>query len=118
MRISNTVLNKPLLREDLRLASNFKHTGAIEAVNNMVSKHAPKNTYFKQKAMLAKVSMTILDWNENSERNIKINPEGLPHMSIKYQRHGPKRVWVVKEKRQKNGSLQLKKMVSRRTSWV
>ena len=82
--------------EALKWATNFKHTGLIEMVNMQITKYAPKRTFYKRRAMTAKVCCALLAHNENVNREILLGEDRHPKMRLKKQRYGPARGCVTR----------------------
>lgn len=98
--LESVVMNKLLLR-DIRLLSQFCHTGMLEVFHSMLLKYAPKRQEFSYPQMQARLQLAAIDHNRNVYREQAVvqyprrgsAPRGAPRYSTKWSKATAQ--WVV-----------------------
>ena len=65
--LTNVVKDKTLLK-DIKKLTGFHHTGSLEVFHSLLLKYCPKRQHFSYVGMQARIELTILDHNYNTER--------------------------------------------------
>lgn len=62
------VFNKKLLK-DIRLLTEYHHTGNLEVFHSLLLKYAPKRKHFSYQGMVGRTQLAIMDHNNNCDRS-------------------------------------------------
>ena len=79
---------------DLRLMTNFAHTGSLEVYHSMLTKYCPKRQHFSYEGMQARTMLAMLDHNNNTGREQATTSSGTER--FKYEWSKISKTWVVK----------------------
>ena len=95
--LQEVVFNKKLLK-DLKMVTEFHHTGNLEVYHSMMLKYCPKRQHLGHKGMIAKTQFAALDHNHNCSRKQAVVKHGSSLGSLRYNLVFPKarKTWVVK----------------------
>ena len=95
--LEEVVYNKKLLK-DLKLVTEFHHTGSLEVYHSMMLKYCPKRQHFGNEGMIARTQLAALDNNHNCSRKKAVVKHGSSQGSLRYNLVFPKvrKTWVVK----------------------
>lgn len=95
--LEEVVFNKKLLK-DLKLVTEFHHTGNLEVYHSMMLKYCPKRQHFSHEGMIARTQLAALDNNHNCSRKQAVVKQGSSQGSLRYNLVFPKvrKTWVVK----------------------
>ena len=95
--LEEVVYNKKLLK-DLKLVTEFHHTGNLEVYHSMMLKYCPKRQHFGNDGMVARTQLAALDNNHNCSRKQAVVKHGSSQGSLRYNLVFPKvrKTWVVK----------------------
>ena len=95
--LEEIVFNKKLIK-DLKMVTEFHHTGNLEVYHSMMIKYCPKRQHFSHEGMVAKTQLAVLDNNHNCSRNQAVVKKGSNVGSLRYNLVFPKmhKTWVVK----------------------
>ena len=95
--LEEVVLNENLIK-DLRMVTEFHHTGNLEVFHSSLLKYAPKREHFSYSGMVARTQLAILDHNHNTGRKHAVVKRGPNKGSLKYKVVFPKgrNRWVAK----------------------
>ena len=95
--LEEVVFNKKLLK-DLKLATEFHHTGNREVYHTMMLKYCPKRQQFSHEGMVARTQLAAVDHNHNCSRKQAVLKRGSSLGSVRYNLVFPKvrKTWVVK----------------------
>jgi ribonuclease HI len=95
--LEEIVFNKKLLK-DLKLVTEFHHTGNLEVYHSMMLKYCPKRQHFNHEGMVARTQLAALDNNHNCSRKQAVVKKGSNVGSLRYNLVFPKmrKTWVVK----------------------
>ena len=93
--LEEVVFNKKLLK-DLKLVTEFHHTGNLEVYHSM--KYCPKRQHFSHEGMVARTQLAALDHNHNCSRKQAVVKHSSSLGSLRYNLVFPKvrKTWVVK----------------------
>lgn len=61
-------MNKKLLK-DIRMLTEYHHTGSLEVFHSLILKYAPKRNHFSYQGMVGRTQLAIMDHNLNCERS-------------------------------------------------
>ena len=88
--LEEVVYNKKLLK-DLKLVTEFHHTGSLEVYHSMMLNYCPKRQHFGNEEMIARTQLAALD-------NVAVVKHGSSQDSLWYNLVFPKvrKTWVVK----------------------
>ena len=64
--LRKVVLQDTLLR-DMKKLCGFHHTGSLEVFHSLLLKYCPKRQHFSYVGMQARIELTILDHNYNTQ---------------------------------------------------
>ena len=73
--LEEIVFNKKLLK-DLKLVTEFHHTGNLEVYHSMMLKYCPKRQHFNHEGMVARTQLAALDNNHNCSREQAVVKKG------------------------------------------
>ena len=73
--LTNVVKDKTLLK-DIKKLTGFHHTGSLEVFHSLLLKYCPKRQHFSYVGMQARIELTILDHNYNTERKHATTEKG------------------------------------------
>ena len=73
--LTNVVKDKTLLK-DIKKLTGFHHTGSLEVFHSLLLKYFPKQQHFSYVGMQARIELTILDHNYNTERKHATTKKG------------------------------------------
>ena len=95
--LEEVVFNKKLLK-DLKMVTEFHHTGNLEVYHSMMLKYCPKRQHFSHNGMIARTQLAALDHNHNCSRKQAVVKHGSSLGSLRYNLVFPKvrKTWVVK----------------------
>ena len=95
--LEEVVFNKKLLK-DLKLVTEFHHTGNLEVYHSMMLKYCPKRQHFSHEGMNARTQLAVLDHNQNCARKQAVVKQGSSQGALRYNLVFPKvrKTWVVK----------------------
>ena len=95
--LEEVVYNKKLLK-DLKLVTEFHHTGSLEVYHSMMLKYCPERQHFGNEGMIARTQLAALDNNHNCSRKQAVVKHGSSQGSLRYNLVFPKvhKTWVVK----------------------
>lgn len=95
--LEEIVFNKKLLK-DMKLVTEFHHTGNLEVYHSMMLKYCPKRQHFQYEGMNARTQLAALDNNNNCSRKQAVVKQGSSKGSLRYNLVFPKirKTWVVK----------------------
>ena len=95
--LEEVVFNKKLLK-DLKLVTEFHHTGNLEVYHSMMLKYCPKRQHFSHEGIVARTQLAALHHNHNCSRKQAVVKRGSPLGSLRYNLVFPKvrKTWVVK----------------------
>ena len=95
--LEEVVFNKKLLK-DLKLVTEFHHTGNLEVYHSMMLKYCPKRQHFSHEGIVARTQLAALDHNQNCSRKQAVVKHGSSLGSLRYNLVFPKvrKTWVVK----------------------
>ena len=95
--LDEIVFNSKLLK-DMKLVTEFHHTGALEVYHSMMLKYCPKRQHFSHAGMVARTQFAALDNNHNSTREQSVVQHGENKGTLRYNMVFPKvrKTWVVK----------------------
>ena len=96
--LEEVVYDKKLLK-DLKLVTEFHHTGDLEVHHSMMLKYCPKRQHFGNEGMIARTQLAALDNNHNCSRKQAVVKQGSSQGSLRYNLVFPKgrKTWVVKQ---------------------
>ena len=87
--LEEVVYNKKLLK-DLKLVTEFHHTGNLEVYHSMMLKYCPKRHHFGNDGMVARIQLAALDNNHNCSRKQAVVKHGSSQRSLRYNLVFPK----------------------------
>lgn len=95
--LEEIVFNSRLLK-DMKLVTEFHHTGNLEVYHSMMLKYCPKRQHFSYEGMVARTQLAALDNNNNCTREQAVIQHGESKGSLRYNVVFPKvrKTWVVK----------------------
>ena len=92
--LKNIVLDKRLLN-DLKYLTDFNHTGILDVYHSLYNKYIPKRLHFSYPAMIARVQLSVLDFNSRDGLAHRKNKQG--YLQYKHQFSKITQSWVVKK---------------------
>ena len=104
MALEEVVFSKKLLK-DLKLVTEFHHTGNLEVYHSMMLKYCPKRQHFSHEGMVARTQLAALDYNHNCSRKQAVVKHGSSLGSLRYNLVFLKvrKTWVVKPINEEKG---------------
>jgi hypothetical protein len=91
--LKSVVLNKTLLK-DIRQLNEFCHTGNLEVYHSLMTKYCPKRQEFDSVQMIARTALAVLDHNNSTGREQKVDSSGEPCYRHVFPKSSAK--WVAK----------------------
>ena len=97
-KLTDIVVRKQLLADIAKLSPDYQ-TSSVEGFHSLILKFAPKNLIFSFKSMLCRLYLAALHFNENSNRDHRVNAAGEPVQKVRFPKfkHGGHSVVLVKE---------------------
>lgn len=95
--LEEIVYNKKLLK-DIRMMTEYHHTGNLEVFHSLLLKYAPKRKHFSYQGMIGRTQLAIMDHNANCDRPQATTTKGDNKGETRYKVVFPKnrKTWVAK----------------------